>query len=146
MKLHQLTKAELTPKKRVGRGIGSGRGKTATRGTKGQKARGKVAPGFIGGTLVLYKKLPFNRGLGNRKVSPKFLAVSLDKLTKLKTNSEVSMQLLLDNKIIDARDAKNRGVKIVGSAKLGIKLTVTLPTSKSAKISIEQAGGKVLGV
>lgn len=68
MKLHQLTKIKTKDKKRLGRGIGSGKGKTAGRGTKGQKARGKIPQTFTGG-LSLYKKLPLRRGYGNPKMS-----------------------------------------------------------------------------
>ncbi len=71
MKLHQLSVVSHRSKKRVGRGLGSGKGKTGGRGTKGQKARGKIALGFIGGTLPLYKKLPYRRGLGNAKQTQK---------------------------------------------------------------------------
>lgn len=70
MKLNQMVSIKSKPKKRLGRGIGSGKGKTAGRGTKGQKARGKIPIG-LGGGLPLYKKLPLRRGQGNRSPSKK---------------------------------------------------------------------------
>ncbi len=77
MKLNELTKVKEISKKRLGRGLGSGKGKTSGRGTKGQKARGKIPAGFIGG-LAFYKKLPLKKGQGNTKQSdnPKIIKLS----------------------------------------------------------------------
>ncbi|OGE25960.1 50S ribosomal protein L15 [Candidatus Daviesbacteria bacterium RIFCSPLOWO2_02_FULL_40_8] len=146
MKLHQLPKLAARSGKRLGRGAGSGKGKTSARGTKGQKARGKVALGFIGGTLAIYKKLPFKRGLGNSKVSPKFLPVSVEKLSIFKSGTEITVALLIESKIVDPKDALTKGVKLVGKSDLRVPLNVVLPTTASAKSTIIKAGGKVLGV
>ncbi len=129
-------------KKRLGRGIGSGRGKTAGRGTKGQKARGKIPASFIGGTLPLYKRLPFRRGLGNRKTLSNALPLSLIKLAKLPAKTVVDLDKLIEEKIILRKKAL-RGVKILGMGPIEKALTVKLPVSKSAREAIEKAGGKV---
>lgn len=140
--LHYLPKSIAKSKKRLGRGIGSGRGKTAARGTKGQKSRGRIPLSFIGGSLPLYKKLPFRRGLGNTKVSSKLRPVGVEILANLKTGTEVTLVTLMESNLITRTDQKS-GIKLVGSAKLKNKLVVKLPTTKSAKESIEQAGGEV---
>lgn len=142
MKLHQVLKVKSKGKKRVGRGIGSGLGKTAGRGTKGQKARGKMPVGFSGAGLPTYKKLPLRSGLGNRAVSVKPKIVNLGKLSIFKTNSVVDLEQLLKFGIIGKKDLK-RGVKILADGKLSSKLTVRLPVSKIAKKEIEKIGGKV---
>lgn len=149
MNLHNLLKITTRSKKRVGRGIGSGRGKTAGRGTKGQKARGKVPLGFIGGTLPLYKKLPFKRGFKRgRGYSPKIkpLPVNLSKLSGLEKNTTVDIQALIDKNIVKAANVKKRGVKIVAGGEIKVSLTIKLPISASAAKQIEKAGGKVANV
>lgn len=144
MKLNNLLKVTKRSGKIVGRGIGSGKGKTAGRGTKGQKARGRIPVGFIGGTLPLYKKLPYNRGQRNMKSRSNALAVPLSKLKVFKSDSEIDLQSLIDNKIVSSIDAKKRGVKIVGSGEVPAKLTVKLPISVGAGKIIEASGGKVV--
>lgn len=145
MKLHQLMKTVKKPNKRLGRGIGSGRGKTSGRGTKGQKARGKVSAGFIGGTLPLYKKLPFKRGIGNSKKSAKLLPIKLSKLSGLKAGTEVDLQSLVENRIVSAKEVK-KGIKIMADGELKVALTIKLPISASAAKEVERAGGKVVRV
>lgn len=142
MKLHQLMKITSRPKKRIGRGTGSGKGKTAGRGTKGQKARGKVALGFIGGTLPLYKKLPFRRGVGNPKQSLKPVLVPLSKLSAFKAGSTIDLQGLIENKTVAER-AKKVGVKILNSGNIDRSLNMRVPVSASAATKIKKAGGKV---
>lgn len=142
MKLNQLQKVKAKGKKRVGRGIGSGLGKTAGRGTKGQKARGKMPVGFSGAGLPTYKKLPLRRGLGNRLVSSKPKIIKLDQLSIFKTNSVVDTEQLLQSGLVSTKDLK-AGVKILGGGKVSSKLIVRLPVSKSAKAEIEKMGGKV---
>lgn len=144
MKLHQLIKTTTRSRKRVGRGIGSGKGKTAGRGTKGAKARGKIPLGFIGGTLPLYKKLPFRRGLGNPKVSAKMLPINVSSLAVLKPSSKVDIAILIQSGIVKEKEIRKVGVKIVGKGDLNIPLTVAVPISKSAAAVIEKAGGKVI--
>ncbi len=144
MKLNQLPKLKMRSKKRVGRGIGSGKGKTAGRGAKGQKKRGKVALNFSGGGLPLYKKIPFLRGIKNKPVSPKSIPVKLERLNLFRANSIVDLSSLIEKKIINERQAKKSGVKILGNGKLNIPLTIKLPVSKKAKDMIEKMGGKVV--
>ena len=150
MNLHQLPKTVLRPKKRVGRGIGSGKGKTSGRGMKGQKARGKVPQGFIGGTLPLYKKLPYRRG-HHRGIFHKswyipsgYVVINIAKLSIFKSNSTIGVEQLVEQKLINVTEAKKRGVKIVGAYDLPVALTIALPVSKTAALSIEKAGGKVV--
>lgn len=143
MKLHQLPKLNSRSKKRIGRGIGSGKGKTAGRGTKGQKARGKIRAGFIGGTLPLYRRLPFRRGLGNPKRSVKMIVVSLDKLDIFKTGETVDIVSLVAKNIIKESDAKKTGVKIAGGGEVKKVLNINLPITKKALEKVQKAGGKV---
>ncbi|MDD2822730.1 MAG: 50S ribosomal protein L15 [Candidatus Daviesbacteria bacterium] len=144
MKLNNLLKVSARSKKIVGRGIGSGKGKQAGRGTKGQKARGKIPAGFIGGTLPLYKKLPYNRGQRNMKSRSVALAVTLTRLSVFKSGADIDMQALIDNKIISSVDAKKRGAKIVGIGEVPTKLTIKVPISAGAAKIIETAGGTVV--
>lgn len=124
-------------KRRVGRGHGSGRVKTSGRGTKGQKARGSISMGFEGGQSPLIKRLPYLRGKG-RNASQKKLVVAIDisKLNGLPPHSVVDLSTLIKHHIVD-KDTKH--VKIIGNSKLSVSLTVTVPTSKGAKKSIEKA-------
>lgn len=144
MKLNSLSKITARRAKIVGRGLGSGKGKTAGRGTKGQKARGRIPVGFIGGTLPLYKRLPYNRGQRNMKSRSNALAIPLDRLNIFKAGSEVDMQNLIANKLVTSVDAQKRGVKIVGNGEVPAKLTIKVPISESAGKIIESAGGKVV--
>lgn len=144
MKLHQLIKSTTRSKKRVGRGLGSGKGKTGGRGTKGQKAKRKIPLGFVGGTLPLYKKLPFRRGFGNSKRSTKMIPVDIAKLNIFKTKSRVDLQTLIDQKLVTEKDARKYGVKLVGWEGLKVALTVQLPASKACAKAIERIGGKVV--
>lgn len=145
MRLHQLLKVKTNKKKRLGRGLGSGKGKTSGRGTKGQKARGKVPVTFTG-SLSLYKKLPLRRGKGNAKVSVKPKVVSLRDLSIFKSKEVVDLGKLIEAKIISEREAK-RGVKILGTGELLKEaLTIKLPISNAARKKIEKVGGKVIDV
>ena len=141
MKLHEVLKVKAKAKKRKGRGIGSGLGKTAGRGTKGQKARGKIPIGFSGAGLATYKKLPKRSGLGNPRVSSKPKIIQLSQLNIFKKNSVVDLETLLNLKLINEKDAKF-GVKILSDEGLTIPLKVKLPVSKAAKMKIERVGGK----
>lgn len=143
MKLHTLSKVVAKSKKRVGRGLSSGKGKTAGRGTKGQKARGKVPPGFIGGTLPLYKKLPYRRGIGNARRSVKMVAVSLSKLNVFAAGETVDLQGLVAKGLVSEKRAKSGGVKITGEGELERKLLVKLPVTASAAAKIAKVGGEV---
>lgn len=144
MELHKLPKLVAPPKKRLGRGSGSGRGKTAGRGTKGQKARGKIKLGFEGGQLPLIKRLPLRRGKGrNKSLRPGPLVVNVKYLNILPENTRVDLQTLIQAKIIKEDEARSFGVKILGDGELNVPLTVKLPCSGGAKEKIEKAGGKV---
>lgn len=142
MKLNTLPKIVNKQNKRLGRGIGSGLGKTAGRGTKGQKARGKIPVGFTGAGLPTYKKLPKRAGFGNKKVSAKMKLVTLNQLNIFKSNSVIDLEQLFKFKLINKNDAKI-GVKILAEGKLSVPLTVKLPVSKTALKEIEGIGGKV---
>lgn len=142
MRLHELFPAEGSTKrsKRVGRGRGSGRGKTSTRGQKGQNARsGKgTRPGFEGGQMPLYRRLP-KRGFTNI-FKKEYVIVNIDDLNKFAENTKVTPELLLQEGYI--KKIKD-GVKVLGNGELNVKLDVFAHAfSKSAKEKIESAGGK----
>jgi large subunit ribosomal protein L15 len=145
MKLSSLTKITKISQKRLGQGHGSGRGKTAGRGTKGQNAKGSRSLSFEGGALTLIKRLPFMKGKGKNKsfkIQP--IGVNVELLNSLKKGTVVDVKSLVENKIINPKYAKKCGVKILGDGKLEVSLTVKLPVSKEALKKIEQAGGKVI--
>lgn len=147
MKLESLPKIVKKRQKRVGRGAGSGRAKTAGRGTKGQNARGKLSithPHYEGGQRPLFKRLPYRRGKGNAKISKKPIVVNLKALNILAKNSEVDLEALIKSGIVDKNDAKVYGVKILGDGDINVPLTINLPISKSAAKKIEKSGGKVV--
>ncbi len=142
MKLNTLTKIKNPSKKRVGRGIGSGLGKTSGRGTKGQKARGRMGIGFTGAGLPTYKKLPNRSGYGNRSVTQKAKVIDLSMLNIFKANSIIDVEQLLNLKLVTKKDLR-QGVKVLADGKLTKKLTVKLLVSKKAKAEIEKMGGGV---
>ena len=124
---------------RRGRGHGSGNGKTAGKGHKGQKARsGAPRPGFEGGQLPLYRRLP-KRGFTNIN-SKDIVAIGLDRLNAFEDGAEVTVETLMDKGIVNnPRD----GDKILGNGELTKKLTVKVNAfSKSAVEKIEAVGGK----
>lgn len=142
MNLHELKPTDGARKKevRVGRGIGSGSGKTCGRGHKGQKARsgGGVRPGFEGGQMPIYRRLP-KRGFKN-VWAKKFAEVNVETLNRFDDGAEVDAVALVECGIL-----KNvlDGVKILGKGELTKKLTVKAQAfTKSAKEKIESAGGK----
>ncbi|WP_227938883.1 50S ribosomal protein L15 [Alkalihalobacillus deserti] len=142
MKLHELKPAEGSRKERnrVGRGIGSGNGKTAGRGHKGQNSRsgGGVRPGFEGGQNPLYRRLP-KRGFTN-PTRKEFTVVNLDTLNRFEAGTEVTPELLIETGTV--KNVKY-GIKILGNGKLENKLTVKAHKfSASAVEAIEAAGGK----
>lgn len=143
MILQNLVAIKQKNKKRVGRGLGSGRGKTASRGSKGQKARGKIPATFIGNSLALYRKLPLRRGSGNPSKQEKTTVVNLLKLVNLKAKTVVNSETLVKEGIIPARLSR-RSIKILGRTDLKNPLIVKLATSRSAKEAIEKAGGEVI--
>ncbi|MDP3948124.1 MAG: 50S ribosomal protein L15 [bacterium] len=144
MKLHELLKVKTRSKKRLGRGLGSGKGKTGGRGTKGQKARGKIPITFTG-SLSLYKKLPLKRGKGNPKSSRGYTILNLSKLDVFKAKEVVDLAKLQEAKIISEKEVK-RGVKVLSKGEISKALTVKLLTSEAARKKIEKSGGKVVDV
>lgn len=137
-----LKKIVRRTKKRLGRGHGSGKVKTSGRGTKGQKSRGNIPIGFEGGQLALIKRLPLLRGKGrNASQSPKSFPLDVTSLNKLPEGITVTLETLKKYHMIDNADPR---VKVLGSGKVTVKLSVVVPCSKSAAIAIEKAGGKVL--
>lgn len=139
--LSNLPKLVIRKKKRLGRGHGSGKVKTSGRGTKGQKARGKMPIGFEGGQLPMIKRLPLLRGKGrNGSQVAKMFPLSVGKLNTLTKGTNVTLEVLLKQGILKSGI---RQVKLVGGGTLSVSLTVSLPCTKSAKITIEHAGGTV---
>jgi large subunit ribosomal protein L15 len=112
MNLSELTSIVDKSKKRIGRGAGSGKAKTAGRGTKGQKARGKTRAGFEGGQLPLIKRLPFRRGFGNTSHKQKPLAVNALRLSGLPEKTIVTPELLKEKGFVPV--AYTGDIKIVG--------------------------------
>jgi len=143
MRLHELKPAKGTVKsrKRVGRGTASGHGKTVGRGQKGQKARsgGKVRPGFEGGQMPLYRRLP---KIGFTNIFRKeYAVVNLSDLERFEDGSVVNPEVLKEAGLVKAMHS---GVKILGDGELTRKLTVQAHKfSKTAADKIAAAGGKV---
>ncbi len=139
--LSQLSKIVTKSQKRLGRGHGSGKVKTAGRGTKGQKARDSIRVGFEGGQLPLIKRLPLLRGKGrNQSRHEKVYALTLSKLNVFPPHSLVDLPALRKGELISDGVV---AVKIVGSSSVPAGLTVNLPCSKKATSAIVKAGGKV---
>jgi large subunit ribosomal protein L15 len=142
MKLHELSPAYGSAKAsyRKGRGAGSGNGKTAGKGHKGQNARsgGGVRVGFEGGQLPLYRKLP-KRGFKNR-FAVNYAVVNVEALNKFENGAVVDLEALKAAKLVRK---ELDGVKILGNGELTKKLTVKATVfSATAKEKIEAAGGK----
>lgn len=142
MKLHELSPApgSVRDVKRIGRGHGSGNGKTAGKGHKGQKARAGhgMRPGFEGGQMPLQRRIP-KRGFNNIFAAP-YLAINVAALNKFEDGATVDTEALIAAGVI--KSAPN-GVKVLGNGKVEKKLTVKLAAfSESAKAKIEAAGGK----
>ena len=142
MKLHELSPAPCSVResKRIGRGHGSGWGKTGGKGHKGQKARAGhgMRPGFVGGQMPLQRRIP-KRGFNNI-FAKEIVAINVAALNRFDANAVVDAEALIAAGVIkNARD----GVKILGNGKLEKALTVKAAAfSESAKAKIEGAGGK----
>tara|TARA_B100000959_G_C14762327_1_gene533895 strand:+ start:48 stop:539 length:492 start_codon:yes stop_codon:yes gene_type:complete len=145
MKLNTLVKTN-TPKMRVGRGIGSGKGKTSGRGVKGQKSRSGVAiKSFEGGQMPLYRRLP-KRGFKSTnnkdiaKINLGDIKIFL-KNKRIKAQDEITIKYLIDKKIVKRKYEK---LKVLGTGDIKEKLKIKIDfISKSAKTKIEKAGGSV---
>ena len=143
MKLHELEKniGATHARKRVGRGSGSGLGKTSGRGQKGQKARsgGSINPVFEGGQLPLYRRIP-KRGFTNAKFKTVYAVINLSDLNVFEDGTVVTPALLKDTGLV-----KNQldGIKVLGNGKLEKKLTIQANKfSASALEKIKEAGSK----
>ena len=142
MKLNELTSGGNAVAFRKGRGAGSGNGKTAGRGHKGQKARsgGGVRPGFEGGQMPLYRRLP-KRGFNNKRFSPAYIEVNVSDLEKFENGATVTAQALAEAGVITL-PKNNDGIKILGNGELTKKLDVkAVKFTASAKEKIEKVGG-----
>ena len=144
MKLNTMHPAEgaTETRKLVGRGIGSGNGKTAGKGHKGQNARsgGGVRPGFEGGQLPLYRRLP-KRGFSNAKFKVRYATINLSDLNRFEDGAVVTPELLKEMGLV-----KNQldGIKVLGNGTLEKKLTVKAHNfSTRAQAEIERLGGKI---
>ena len=143
MKLHELQRniGATHSKKRVGRGPGSGLGKTSGRGQKGQKARsgGSINPVFEGGQLPLYRRIP-KRGFSNHMFKTRYAVINLDELNVFENNTIVTPALLKETGLVKKG---LDGIKVLGEGSLEKKLTIQANKfSKSALEKIKEAGSK----
>ena len=143
MKLHTIHPAEgaTTTKKRVGRGIGSGLGKTSGKGHKGQNARsgGGVRPGFEGGQIPLFRRLP-KRGFTNAKFKTEYAVINLSDLNRFEDGAVVTPELLKEMGLVKQQ---LDGIKVLGNGTLEKKLVVKAHKfSNVAQEQIEKLGGK----
>ena len=142
MKLHELIPNEGSVKnrKRIGRGPGSGTGKTSGKGHKGQNARsgGGVRPGFEGGQIPLFRRLP-KRGFSNANFKKEYAIINLNDLNRFNDGDVVTPELLKEKGIVKKQLC---GIKVLGNGNLEKKLTVRANRfSSSAITKIESAGG-----
>jgi large subunit ribosomal protein L15 len=131
-----------TSRTRVGRGIGSGKGKTSGRGHKGQKARtgGSIRPGFEGGQLPIQKRMPYLRGFTNIYATP-WEVVNLDTIADLQLDGPITPEALVAAGVMRGEEFP---VKILGRGELSSKIEIHAhAVSKSAQEQIEKAGGTV---
>lgn len=146
MKLNELRPNEgggAKSRKRLGRGIGSGLGKTSGKGHKGQNARsgGGVRPGFEGGQMPLFRRLP-KRGFTNI-FAKEFATINVEQLNRFEDDTIVTPDILFEEGLIKKNKATD-GIKILGNGELTTKITVQAHKfSKTAAEKIESAGGKV---
>jgi len=143
MKLNELSppKGSRKNRKRLGRGVGSGSGKTAARGSKGQNARsgGGVRPGFEGGQMPLQRRLP-KRGFTNI-FKKKFAEINLRDLARFESNSLVDEPALVRSGLVSG---KRDGIKLLGKGEITYPLSIKVNSvSKSARAKIEAAGGNI---
>lgn len=141
MKLNELQNLNATARKRVGRGPGSGTGKTSGKGHKGQNARsgGGVRPGFEGGQLPLFRRLG-KRGFNNARFRTVYASINVSDLNRFEDGTVVTPELLFETGMIKKQ---LDGIKVLGAGELTKKLTVKATAfSKTAKEKIEKNGGK----
>ena len=142
--LSNLPKVNIKKKKRLGRGLGSGKGSKSGRGTtRHQKARESIPLHFEGGQGRIVKKFPLLRGKGkNNSIKEKSFVIDLETLNKLADNSIVSRATLIKENII-TNGNENSPIKILANGNLKKKLIVKLPVSKKVKKAVEKLGGQV---
>jgi len=146
MKIENLKPAEgaTTKKVRVGRGIGSGIGKTSGKGHKGQWARsgGGVKAGFEGGNIPMIRKIPI-RGFNNAEFKKVYATVNVGDLEFLDANTEVTEELLYEYRVVGKRAPY--GLKVLGNGEISKPLTIhASKATKAAVEKIEKAGGKII--
>lgn len=145
--LSNLLPTTTKPNKRLGRGYGSGKGgHTTNRGQKGQKARTKIHPTFMGtkNKKSLIQRLPLLRGKGKFKsLNEKPILVTLTQLNNFKSGATIDRDFLVSNKVIKSKNI-NQPIKVIANGKLSVSLKVVLNTSAKAKEQIESAGGQVV--
>mgnify|MGYP002051966582 FL=1 len=146
VKLNNFSKKIHKAKKRVGRGIGSGLGKTSGRGAKGQKSRSGVSiKSYEGGQMPLYRRLP-KRGFNSPYKREKNVAINLDKITKLIEAKKLDSSKSIDLRkfLLKAKKPSKLKVKVLGSGDIKIKISILADKfSETAKSKIEKAGGSV---
>jgi len=149
MKLNELAPKEgsKTSRMRVGRGIGSGKGKTSGKGVKGQKARSGVAiKGFEGGQMPLYQRLP-KSGFSNKKFATQLAEITLGRLQEAIDSKKIDAKKLIDEEVLLSSGVIKQGkdgIKLLASGVLKAKVELKLTkTSKAAQEAVEKAGGSV---
>ncbi|MEK7110031.1 MAG: 50S ribosomal protein L15 [Patescibacteria group bacterium] len=142
--LSNLPKINIKKKKRLGRGLGSGKGSKSGRGTtRHQKARESIPLHFEGGQGRIVKKFPLLRGKGkNNSIRKKTFVIDLESLNKLKDNSIVNRETLIKENII-TNGKETLPIKILANGQLKKKLIIKLPVSKKVKEAVEKLGGQV---
>ena len=146
VKLNNFNIKNHKPKKRVGRGIGSGLGKTSGRGVKGQKSRSGVSiKSYEGGQMPLYRRLP-KRGFNSLYKKEKNVAINLYNISKLIDSKKIDSSKSIDLRkfLLKPKKLKKIKVKVLGTGNIKVKINIIADKfSKSAKAKIEKAGGKI---
>jgi large subunit ribosomal protein L15 len=146
MQLNTFNKKIHKAKKRVGRGIGSGLGKTSGRGVKGQKSRSGVSiKAYEGGQMPLYRRLP-KRGFNSLYKKEKNIAINLDKISKLIESKKLDSSKSIDLRkyLLSSKAPKKLKVKVLGTGDLKAQVSILADQfSKSAQAKIEKAGGTI---
>ena len=146
MKLHQLPKTTTRKKIRLGRGYGTGKGHTSTRGQKGQNARSGVSLWFEGGQLPLTKRIPFLRGKDRFKSLKRTpIIINLEQLEQFSAKETITKKLLIDKGLVSLEEAAKKPIKILSRGKLTKAIKIEgLTASKKAQDKITKAGGQLI--
>lgn len=145
--LHSLPKITDKKAKRLGRGLGSGAGAKSGRGTtRHQKARRSIPLHFEGGQNRSVKKYPLLRGKArNKSVKPETIVVTIDKLSVFSPNTTVTVEMLIEKKIINMSGRK-KSVKLVSTGEIEFPVSIAFPATKKAVEKIQKAGGAVITI